>query len=271
MLTRRGFLGLAGAIAAAAFGMACTEKETQTTINTPEQSATPEKVHLPETPWEYTKLDPDHVADLAYESYAEGHCMYGVFNGVLAALEEKVGFPYSEFPARVAVYGKGGVSGVSTLCGTLNGASMAAYLVLPEGDADEVIKDIYSWYQYEELPEYVPKEPVKADLSPFPTSVAHSPLCHASASVWANEHGYEMFSDERSERCARLTADTAKKLAEMLNAKADGTFAAAYPLDSSTKSCRGCHTKGSTFEDSRGKMVCESCHNTTQIEGHPQI
>ena len=273
MITRRGFLGLTGAIFATALGMGCTGREgVQTSVHTPTPSvAEKEYVHLPELPWKYEKLDPEHVADLGYEGYMEAHCMYGVFNAVVTALEEKVGFPYSEFPTHLSVYGKGGVVGWATLCGALNGAAMAAYLVLPEKDADEIINELYSWYQVTELPEYVPEEPKKADLSPFPKSVANSPLCHASVTNWCEASGYRAFSAERSERCGRLTADVAKKLVELLNAKADGTFVAAYPLDERTASCRGCHTKGSPLENTRGKMHCESCHDVSLIEEHPRV
>ncbi len=34
---------------------------------------------------------------------------------------------------------------------------MVCYMVLPEKQADIVINDLYGWYQYTPLPNYVPK------------------------------------------------------------------------------------------------------------------
>jgi len=267
MLSRRGFLGLMGVAAATAIGLGCTS--TKTVTPTP----TPAKHNLP---WPYEKLDPDEVADLAYESYMHHHCMYGVVNAVVQSLAEKVGEPYSSFPTAIAIYGKGGVVGWATLCGALNGAAMVCYMVLQEKQADMVINDLYSWYQYTPLPEYVPKNPIKADLNPFPKSKANLPLCHVSVSNWCKETGYKAFSAERAERCGRLTADVARKLVEMLNEVKAGTFTPKYSLDSVTMKCRACHCKGSTLQDTRGKMACWECHtkNMTiidELSGHPKI
>ncbi len=264
MITRRGFLGLMGLVAATALGCSAPKSET---IPTPQT--------LPDVPWRYEKLDPDYVADLAYESYMHHHCMFGVVNSIVRALAERVGYPYDVFPTKIAVYGKGGVVGWATLCGALNGAAMVCYMVLPEKQADIVINDLYAWYQYTPLPNYVPKNPVKSNLNPFPKSKAESPLCHVSVTKWCKETGYKAFSAERAERCGRLTADVAKKLVEILNAVKEGSYTPQYSLDEVTMKCRGCHCKGSTLEDTRGKMACFLCHTDSgakhieSIEGHP--
>lgn len=266
MITRRGFLGLMGVVAATALGVGCSS---------PSKPSTVEHQTIPDVPWKYEKLDPDYVADLAYDSYMHHHCMFGVVNSVVKALAEKVGYPYTVFPTKMAVYGKGGVVGWATLCGALNGAAMVCYMVLPEKQADVVINDLYSWYQYTPLPEYKPKKPVKSDLSPFPKSKSESPLCHVSVSRWCKESGYKAFSPERAERCGRLTADVAKKLVEILNSVKDGIYQPQYSLDNVTMKCRGCHCKGSSLEDSRGKMACYACHTDSgakhieDISGHP--
>jgi len=270
MISRRGFLGLVGALAATAV-LGCSSKSVQQNVTTTSHAM------LPKLPWPYKTLDPDHVADLAYESYMHHHCMYGVVNSVVTALGEVVGYPYTTFPTGIAIYGKGGVVGWATLCGALNGAAMVTYLVLPEKQADQVINELYAWYQYEPLPNYVPKKPVKADLNPFPKSVANSPLCHVSVTNWCKKTGYKAFSAERAERCGRLTADVAKKLVEILNAVHEGSFTPKYSLDSRTQSCRGCHCKGSTLQDTRGKMACWECHTKEgairieDLKNHPKV
>jgi hypothetical protein len=57
---------------------------------------------------------------------------------------------------------------------------------------------------------------------------------------------------------------------EMLNAYADSGFKGAYPLKSSTQSCRSCHDKGSVLENTRGMSDCGGCHFTPKKD-HPKI
>ncbi|AEA47831.1 C-GCAxxG-C-C family (seleno)protein [Archaeoglobus veneficus] len=262
MLTRRGFLKLAGALTAVALGMGCAEKKPEepraATVATP--TPTPQL----ELPWPYVKLDPAVVGEKAYEKYYEHHCMFGVFDAIVDKLREKVGYPYTTFPSEMMVYGKGGVAGWATLCGALNGAAAAIYLV--SNDPDPIINELYQWYCQEELPDFRPKNP-KFEI---PKSVSGSPLCHVSVTNWCKATGFKAFSKERSERCAWITASVAAKTVELLNAQADGTFVPAYPLPDRVKQCRGCHDKGSALENTRGKMDCTQCHFNLGEE-HPKF
>jgi len=297
---RRSFLGMMGAAFATAL-MGCVQEEelakkpqptpTPATTPTPEAEVVEKIVEIPEPPWEYRKLDPYEVAELGYQGYCGktfsgeklpgAHCCFGAFYAIIKALADEVGSPYKEFMpvTSMATVGKGGIVGWSTVCGALNGAAWATYLVLPEEEADKVINELFAWYQYEELPKYKPPKAMKASLDPMPTSVANSPLCHASVTNWCTASGYRAFSKERSERCARLTADVAGKTVELINAMHDGTFAYVY-YDKNTElnTCGSCHSnKGSTLEDTRGKMYCVSCHSDKgathieSIEVHPKI
>ena len=296
---RRSFLGIMGAAFASAL-MGCVEEEEiarkPSPTPAPTETPTPEVVEkeapeMPALPWEYRKLDPQKAADLGYQGYCGktfdgeklygAHCCFGAFYAIIKSLADEVGSPYKEFlpVTAMATVGKGGVVGWATVCGALNGAAWAAYLCLPEEEADKVINELYSWYQYEELPKYRPPKAMKASLDPMPTSVANSPLCHASVTNWCTASGYRAFSKERSERCARLTADVAQKAVELMNAIHDGTFVYVY-YEENTKlnTCGSCHSnKGSTIEDTRGKMYCASCHSekgATRIEDieiHPKI
>ena len=46
-------------------------------------------------PWPYTKLDPEDIRKRAHKFYYDGGCCYGAFNGLVSALGEKIGEPYT--------------------------------------------------------------------------------------------------------------------------------------------------------------------------------
>lgn len=215
------------------------------------------KVH--HEPLPYVKLDPDAVADRAYKNKLIGDCMYGVFASLVEELAEKVGGPYMTYPTTVTRYGKGGVMGWGTTCGTVNGMAMAAYLVSP--DPAPVIDEVINFFQYAELPDYKPKDAIM-DITP---SVGNSTLCHISIAEWCNASGHKAFSKERTQRCAHLAAAMARKLVAELNAQQAGTFKAAYPIPAEVKACRACHDKGGEIENTRGKMSCTTCHDKHEV------
>jgi hypothetical protein len=212
-------------------------------------------------PLPYVKLDPVQVAELAYDNYYKGDCMYGVFTSIVEALAEKVGEPYASYPTTVTRYGAGGVLGWATLCGAANGAAMAIYLVSKE--PMPLIDEIYNYCQATALPDYTPK---KAKFK-IAQSVSQSTLCHVSVTKWCEVSGAKSFSPERAERCGHLVASVAKKTVEVLNAQAEGQFKAAFPIPADVQACRACHDQKGTLENTRGKMACGSCHD----EKHPEI
>ncbi|MFP4558603.1 MAG: twin-arginine translocation signal domain-containing protein, partial [Archaeoglobaceae archaeon] len=71
MLTRRGFLKVAGGLTAAALGMGCSEQEgsltTPTSTAAPTQNQTPEAT--PDLPWPYVKLDVEKTRKLGHLGY----------------------------------------------------------------------------------------------------------------------------------------------------------------------------------------------------------
>lgn len=233
--------------------------EDKPTVTTPKKEVLDEKGQVVHQPLPYVPLDPKAVAERAYHNYYKGDCMYGAFTSIVEGLAEKVGEPYTSFPTTVTRYGAGGVLGWATLCGALNGAAMAVYLVSKE--PMPAIDEIYNYAQAVPLPEYVP-EKAKFKITP---SVSHSTLCHVSVSKWCDASGKKAFSPERADRCAQLVASVAKKTVEVLNAQAQGSFKAAFPLPDEVKACRACHDQKSTLENTRGKMECAPCH-----EGHPK-
>jgi hypothetical protein len=228
---------------------------------------------VPELPWPYKKLDSIAVAEAAYDGYYKGACDYGVFEAIIAALRKEVGFPYTVFPSAMMVVGEGGIAQVASVCGALNGAAHAIFLITGglEKKQREVpfalIQDLYNRYEQVPLPDYKPKNP-KYQIA---TSVSKSNLCHASVSRWCKVAAVKSFSKERSERCAWLTASVAKYTVELLNKQVDGAFKATYTLPAGVKACRACHDQGGTIENTRGMMDCGGCHFTGKSPKHPKI
>jgi hypothetical protein len=225
---------------------------------------------MPAVPWPYQKLSPEVAAERGYAGYYKGACCYGAFEAIVSQLREQIGFPYTMMPSEMMIVGEGGVAGISSLCGALMGASSAIFLVAgglePEKReaAFALVRELFTWYEQEALPNYRPKTP-KFEIK---SSVAKSPLCHVSVSRWCKATGLKSFSKERSERCGWLTASIAKFTVEMLNAKMDASFKPLHALSSEVRGCRTCHDRGGAVEDSRGLMDCGGCHFTGKVK-HP--
>ena len=147
-------------------------------------------------------------------------------------------------------YGHGGVAGWGTICGTLNGAVAAFGLFTPDKKTSDRLADgLLQWYRDTSLPKYQPKNSSAIEMPP---SVADSVLCHVSTLRWREEaECTDLKSPLRKERCARLTADTAKKAVEILNAYVDNGILPSSPkIDPPS----GLSNDGST------KMNCDLCH-----------
>jgi hypothetical protein len=217
-------------------------------------------------PWPYVKLDPVACAERSYQAFYEEnrHCMYGAFKGIVGEYADKQGAPYNNLPLKMMTIGGGGGGDWATLCGALNGAMLAVSLLCKT--PKPVVDELFSWYQGEPLPNY---RPAGAKTKPV-HSVSKSPLCHISVSRWCKVAKVKAFSDEREDRCAQLTASVVKKTVELMNAQADGSFKAIYPLPKYVQECRGCHDKKSMLENTRGKMECGPCHADLKGE-HPKI
>jgi len=204
-------------------------------------------------PLPYVKLEPEEIADRAYQGYFHHECCYGVFSSILDALKEKVGGPYLGIPSLMFWYGGGGIAGWGTVCGTLNGA--AAIFNLTCKDFKPMIDVLFEWYEKTPLPDYQPKVCGKVDIPNFPKSVSHSPLCHVSVMRWCKIASVALKkpvlynSPERSERCARLTASVARKTVELLNAYHFGGFKPT-PIKGTQKT----------------KMECFICHEAAMKE-----
>ncbi len=220
---------------------------------------------VPEAALPYVELDPEDARLRGHAAYWKAGCSYGAFYAVVSMLREKVGGPYNQIPLRMLGYGRGGVANWGTICGALNGAAAAINLVAPDADTNKLVSELVGWYTGFAFPS---KEAnaigvaggFKYDEKPYPklelvTSVSDSPLCHASNAKWIAKSGFLLPTNERKERCARLTGDVAAKAVELLNAWKAGKFVATFKVDDQTASCLSCHA-----EDQEGKMACVSCH-----------
>ncbi len=158
--------------------------------------------------------------------------MYGAFDAIIGQLQRTVGYPYTTMPTTLAVYGEGGVAGISTLCGALNGAAAAIFVVARgiEKERREAayppILEMFNWYEQAELPKFRPAKP-KFEIV---KSVSNSPLCHASVTNWCKAAKVKAFSPERPERCGWITGSVARFAANLLNEKAKGGFNPAFEL-----------------------------------------
>ena len=211
---------------------------------------------VPEHPWTYTKLNVEAVKARAYEAYYNGGCAYGVFEGIVGELKETVGHPFTTIPTKMSVWGKGGVVGWGLTCGVITGAGMALNLVT---DNMALVNEIVGWYTTAEVPQYMPAEAKKVE-GELIKSVSGSPLCHASVTSYTSAADCEENSPERAERCGRLVADTAGKVAEMLNALADGTFTSTFQAPESVIECLSCHGAEGPINNVFTKMDCTPCH-----------
>ena len=211
---------------------------------------------FPAYPWPYKKLDPEVVRKRGYENYFKGGCMYGVAASLIETLREEVGFPYTDLPVEMYKYGAGGAGGWGTLCGCLNGAGAVMNLVTK--DYGGIYGELMGWYTEFSFPSK--NHEAYCKFKDQVQTVAKSPLCHASVTKWASASGAKIGSDEKKDRCAKTTGDTAAKAVELLNQLMDSSFVAAYKPAEEFKECLDCHK--TALDNEQGKMNCISCHDS---------
>jgi len=217
------------------------------------------------TSWAYHALDPAVSADLAYKNYDSGSCMYASFKSIISQLSDKYGEPYSSFPIHMMKYGHGGIGGFGTICGALNGAAAAIGLFVAEkAIQDSLITGLFKWYEEARLPVFRPQLAI-LDFKP-PSTISNSTLCHASNTNWGKEAGYNINSDERKERCRRLTSDVASRITVDLNEYFGNTYVTSGHDNESIRTCLTCHSDNGKLSNTSGKMGCASCH--TESIGH---
>jgi len=219
-----------------------------------------------ESGWEYHQLDPSATANLAYNTYDNGSCMYAVVHSIVSQLAARCGEPYASFPSHMMRYGHGGIGGFGAVCGALNGAAaLMGLFVADKGTRDALISDLFRWYERTPLPGFKPDTAI-LNFTP-PASVSRSTLCHASITCWGQTTKCRVMSKQRKERCRRLTGDVAAKLTVIMNQLTDNTYITDGHDDEITRTCMTCHGKQGKLGNTGGKMTCASCHNESLGHG----
>jgi hypothetical protein len=275
--SRRDFLKQAsgitlGIIAAGGVGgaLACSKPAATVTVEkTTLVTTTPLAAVGATFPWPYHKLDTAKALEKGYSNFARGRCMYSVFETIIGMLREEHGEPYKMFPTSMMKYGAVGIADWGTVCGALNGAAAIFSLFHDTAPAEELINEIFYWHSLTALPDYVPSN---TKFPNIPASVAGSPLCHQSITKWSKLSGFKTNSQERVERCVRLTASVTRKTVELLNQKADGTFKPSYKKSDDVAACLVCHGPGSPEGDvhTTEETTCTSCHDSLSAPAHPK-
>ena len=143
---RRAFLKTAGqlGLGVGLVGAVATQPITCEQGLLPEdQNQTPTDTQLPQLPalpWTYAKLDVEEIRKKGHFHYFEKHCASGAFTAIVSTLAEEVGYPFTQIPTDMFIYGAGGVAGFSSLCGALNGAAAAINLVSDEPTTMKLVK-----------------------------------------------------------------------------------------------------------------------------------
>ena len=213
-----------------------------------------------ENKWNFFTLDPVITAQLAYDYYNEGSCMFATIKSIISQLVKKIGEPYTSFPVNMFKYGHGGIGGYGSVCGALNGAAAIIGLLIPDKKVqDNMINDIFQWYEKESFPQFNPVNP-KLDFTPS-ASISNSVLCHASNTNWSKASGYTVSSNERKERCRRLTADVAQKVAASLNEIFTNVYVPNSVSNDEATTCMACHGNEGKIKNTSVKMSCTSCHS----------
>ncbi|MBO7108036.1 MAG: hypothetical protein J6W73_07365, partial [Verrucomicrobia bacterium] len=77
---------------------------------------------------------------------------------------------------------------------------------------------------------------------------------------WCEKSGQSPFSEFRSDRCKRLTADIAAKAVEILNRCAESEDAKFKSASTANARCVQCPGKKGTAANVSAKMNCIPCH-----------
>ncbi|MBN2481017.1 MAG: hypothetical protein JXB19_04700 [Bacteroidales bacterium] len=103
------------------------------------------------------------------------------------------------------------------------------------------------------------------DFTP-PPAISNSTLCHASNTNWTKAAGYKIDSDERKERCRRLTSDVTSRLTIVLNNYCSNIYMTDVADNKPIRECMTCHSDKGKISNTNANMSCDACH--TESVGH---
>lgn len=292
-LTRRDMLGRAGLMIGGAMTLGvlngCSSEDDPCPV--PEECADTAAA-LKDFPYEKYlpadfQLDKAAIQEAAYHGYyaaaPAGGCGHGAWSALLADLA-RAGNPFDQLPSLFGVFGAGGIAGYGSICGAaLTGSLIVNSVVSKPTVRSAMLTTLMRWYETHEFPAYTPAaiDPVESGATlalawPAVTKVAPgSHLCHASVSGWcaAQSPMVSAGSADKKARCARVTADVAGKVADMLNAylasSADPAARTFTGLAAGTDvtGCTTCHDaatvkthQGNPAPSVQSGMSCPICH-----------
>lgn len=99
----------------------------------------------------------------------------------------------------------------SSLCGCIGVAAACIGAVCDADTAKKLIVQLENWYKQADMPVYQPE-----NLG-LKTTIAESILCADSVGKFMEAQGVAYGDPERKSRCAGVTADTTRKMVELLN------------------------------------------------------
>ncbi|HET7755447.1 MAG TPA: C-GCAxxG-C-C family protein [Anaeromyxobacteraceae bacterium] len=292
-LTRRNMLGRAGLVLGGAMTLgvlnACGGDDAATPTPDPTPTPTPDAgPQVSQFPYQQHlaadyRLDVAAIAETAYHGYYAAGCCHGAYNGLVKHLAETAGAPFNLLALDFGGFGGGGIAGYGSICGAVLGGVLVINSIVPNtapqgataaqsNVRNRMMVELMRWYEGFAFPRYVPatvdaketgltKDFGAANLAVLQT-VPGSHLCHASVTGWCAANGnLNPNGGDKKARCARLTADVAGKVAEMLNGYlATGAFTAETTNTTTTcVSCHGAVTSGHAAPTASG-MMCQTCH-----------
>jgi hypothetical protein len=287
-LSRRNLLAKAGLVLGGAVSAgvlsACGEDSSNTDANQqpppvdpgPQVKDFPYQQHLPTA----YQLNAAPVREAAYHGYYAGGCCHGAYSALLKHLADTVGQPFSLLPQDFGKFGGGGIASYGSICGAALGGVMIINQIVANADArNAMMTELLRWYEGNAFPAYLPTAVDTAETGTtkdFSASgivqlqrAPQSHLCHASVSDWCAANGVAAGGADKKARCARLTADVAGKVAEMINTYLAGTGTWTAPgRDAQSATCVTCHPATSTTQPVASGMKCGTCH-TDKLTGHP--
>ncbi len=219
-------------------------------------------------PWPYQPVNLESIRIRAHHLKLNGYeCCSGCFGAFVEAQAQLIGEPWTQMPYEVMLYGRGGGASWGTLCGAVNAAAAIISLVVDKNNSGPLIWEVYGWAASTMLP--------TAEANQFaldnrytagsfngvalPQSLAGSVLCHASLTNWCIAANKHFNSNERKERCARITGDLAAKTGEVLNSYFAGSFVPQYVTPAYAQQCLNCHG-ANVLGNVRTQENCEPCH-----------
>jgi hypothetical protein len=269
MMSRRKFLAGAGAVVGAA---------TVSGLVLAKDPSTAEAAAAMDVPWPYPsdpaqQPDPETLARRGFETYNASGCCEGAWWPMVSYLAGLYPATWGTLPKNMFRYGGGGIAGWQTVCGTVNGSSALIGMTVANGThRTNLTNAVMQYYATTPLPTNDAFKshmgqlgltstwdpPVRIPIENAPSSVADSPLCHASLVQWTMMTGASDGGPLQKDRCGKATFDMVFKTVQLLNAYFAAAAVPSVAIDPSVKACDACHL---TYTGS--KMACTSCHEQT--------